>query len=116
MSALARPMLPPVPVMTQTLSDNRPDISPRSRRRDDRAGLFDDDGDAKHGVVVSVQKMRKVLFNGSRRIRVPVSAAIAFASAGAVVGTLTSPTPVGGSSESIRCTSITGTDCIRSTG
>ena len=41
-------------------------------------------------------------------MRVPVSAAIALARAGAVVGTLTSPTPVGGSSESIRWTSIVG--------
>src|SRR6185312_4095031 len=109
MSALARPMLPPVPVMTQTLSDNRPDISLRSAANE--VGFLDD-GDAKHGSVVSVQKMRTVLFSGSRRTRVPVSAAIAFASAGAVVGTLTSPTPVGGSSEPIRCTSIAGTDCI----
>ena len=32
-------------------------------------------------------------------MRVPVSAAIAFASAGATDGTLTSPTPVGGSTQ-----------------
>lgn len=49
---------------------------------------------------------------GRSRIRVPVSAAIAFARAGAADGTLTSPTPVGGSVESIRCTSITRTDQV----
>jgi len=49
-------------------------------------------------------------------MRVPVSAAIAFASAGATEGTLTSPTPLGGSVESIRCTSICGTERIRITG
>jgi hypothetical protein len=32
------------------------------------------------------------------------------------VGTLTSPTPVGGSPDSINSTSILGTDCIRMTG
>ena len=41
-------------------------------------------------------------------MRVPVSAAMALASAGAAVGTLTSPTPVGGSSESMRWISIAG--------
>jgi hypothetical protein len=53
---------------------------------------------------------------GSRRIRVPVSAKIALVSVGAAVGTLTSPTPVGGSSDSIKSTSIRGTDYIRMTG
>ena len=49
-------------------------------------------------------------------MRVPVSAAIAFASAGATEGTETSPTPLGGSVDSIRCTSICGTERIRMTG
>src|SRR6266568_9509523 len=45
---------------------------------------------------------------GSRRMRMPVSAKIALASAGATVGTLTSPTPDGDSVDSIRWTSIFG--------
>jgi hypothetical protein len=43
-----------------------------------------------------------VLEKGRFRIRVPVSAAMAFARAGATEGTETSPTPVGGSVDSIR--------------
>ena len=49
-------------------------------------------------------------------MRVPVSAKIALVRAGAAVGTLTSPTPVGGSPDSIKSTSICGTECIRMTG
>ena len=41
---------------------------------------------------------------------------MALARAGAVDGTLTSPTPVGGSVDSIRCISIVGTERIRTTG
>src|SRR4029077_6893716 len=51
-----------------------------------------------------------VLLPGSWRIRLPVIAAIALVSAGAADGTLTSPTPVGGSVDSIRWTSIVGVD------
>jgi hypothetical protein len=47
-----------------------------------------------------------VLVKGRRRMRVPVRAAMALVSAGATVGTLTSPTPVGGSPDSIESTSI----------
>ena len=47
-----------------------------------------------------------VFEKGSWRIRVPVKAAIAFASAGATDGTETSPTPVGDSVDSIRRISI----------
>ena len=57
-----------------------------------------------------------VLEKGSSRIRVPVSAAMAFARAGATEGTDTSPTPVGFSVDSIRCTSICGTERIRAIG
>ena len=49
-------------------------------------------------------------------MRMPVSAKIALASAGATVGTLTSPTPDGDSVDSIRWTSIFGIDYIRMTG
>ena len=38
---------------------------------------------------------------------------MAFVNAGAADGTLTSPTPVGDSVESMRCTSIEGTERIR---
>jgi hypothetical protein len=62
------------------------------------------------------QRTFMVLVMGSRRIRVPVRAAIALVRAGAAVGTLTSPTPVGGSPDSISSTSICGTDFIRMTG
>ncbi len=41
---------------------------------------------------------------------------MALVRAGAAVGTLTSPTPVGGSPDSISSTSILGTDCMRMTG
>jgi hypothetical protein len=54
-----------------------------------------------------------VLAIGSWRIRVPVAAAMALTRAGAAVGT---PTPVGGSPDSISSTSILGTDFIRMTG
>ena len=57
-----------------------------------------------------------VLDIGSRRMRMPVSAKMALASAGAMVGTLTSPTPDGDSVDSIRWTYIFGIDCIRMTG
>ena len=57
-----------------------------------------------------------VLTIGSWRIRVPVSAAIALVSAGAAVGTLTSPTPVGGSPHFDQQHVDPGTDCIRMTG
>ena len=57
-----------------------------------------------------------VLAMGSWRIRVPVAAAMALTRAGAAVGTLTSPTPVGDSPDSISSTSIFGTDFIRMTG
>ena len=57
-----------------------------------------------------------VLAMGSRRMRVPVAAAMALTSAGAAVGTLTSPTPVGDSPDWISSTSIFGTDFIRMTG
>ena len=67
-------------------------------------------------LVDSGQKTLMVLVMGSRRIRVPVRAAMALVRAGAAVGTLTSPTPVGGSADSIKITSIWGTDCIRMTG
>jgi hypothetical protein len=51
-----------------------------------------------------------VVEKDSSRIRVPVRAAIAFASAGATIGTLASPTPVGCLVESIKCTSMPGTE------
>jgi adenine deaminase len=53
---------------------------------------------------------------GRRRRRVPVSAKIALATAGAIGGTPASPTPVGGASLSTRWTLIAGMRSMRRTG
>src|ERR1700745_4113404 len=54
-----------------------------------------------------------VFEKGSRRTRVPVRAATAFARAGATDGTETSPIPVGDSVGWIRWISISGTERMR---
>lgn len=53
---------------------------------------------------------------GSRLTGRPVNWNTAFATAGAIGGVPTSPTPPGGASRGIRCTSIAGEAGIRTTG
>src|SRR5579862_1123992 len=53
--------------------------------------------------------------SGSTRRRLPVAAAIAFATAGAIGGTPGSPTPVGLSVDGTICTSTGGISLMRST-
>src|SRR5260370_19475729 len=89
---------------------SRPSTSVRRTGPDTRYGPFS------LGVIVTSaiggallsQQTFTDLFKGRRRTRVPVRAAMALARAGAVVGTLTSPTPEGSSPESMRGTSIAG--------
>ncbi len=54
--------------------------------------------------------------NGIERSRLPVSAKTAFAIAGGVTGTISSPTPVGFSVLGTMCVSITGHSLMRTTG
>ena len=54
--------------------------------------------------------------NGSRLTRVPVTAKIAFATAGAIGGSAISPNPVGCSRLGTMCTSISGASRFLSSG
>src|ERR1043166_4534974 len=62
------------------------------------------------------QASRSAARIGSRRMRLPVAAKIALATAGATAGTGGSPTPKAGSALGATCTSMAGDSAKRSTG